>query len=367
MTALKNKNRNKLALWVITPNGRRLAEKMVHALDGIDLFISGNAGGKTNDGFRFSSLGPAVEKQFHGYRGHIFIMSTGIVVRMISALIRTKTSDPAVVVVDEKAVHAISLLSGHIGGANRLTLEVARILGARPVITTATDVSKVPAIDVLALQKHLVIENPAAIKTVNMALLKKERLYLHDPFEILQTSLPNTVSGIPGNRDDSGLALKGAGVFIDDVIRELPQNVLVLRPASLVAGIGCNRDTGMEEIKALLDAVFTEHHLATASIKALASIDLKSDEPGLKALAEHLDRPLIFFTSEALNTVTGIERPSLVVEKHVGVKSVCEAAAILAAGGGKLIAPKQTNPNTTVAVARISYSSSESALEAPNT
>jgi cobalt-precorrin 5A hydrolase len=147
-----------------------------------------------------------------------------------------------------------------------------------------------------------------------------------------------------------------AGVFIDDVRWNLPPQVLVLRPASLVAGIGCNRNTGSEEIKALLEEVLAANNLAQSSLKCIASIDVKADEAGLIALANTLELPLVFFEREQLNQVKEIENPSTVVEKHVGVKSVCEAAAILAAQNGTLIVPKCTTPNVTVAIARIDFS-----------
>ena len=133
--------------------------------------------------------------------------------------------------------------------------------------------------------------------------------------------------------------------------------VLVLRPASLVAGIGCNRNTGTDEMRAFLEKVLETNNLVPASLKCIASIDVKSDESGLITLAENLDLPLIFYNRQELNQVKKIKNPSLVVEKHVGVKSVCEAAAILAARDGALIVPKQSTRNVTVAIARIDFSS----------
>jgi cobalt-precorrin 5A hydrolase len=149
------------------------------------------------------------------------------------------------------------------------------------------------------------------------------------------------------------------GIYIDDVIVDLPPQVLVLRPASLVAGIGCNRNTAMEEMKALLADVLATHNLAPACLASLASLDVKSDESGLLSLAENLNLPLIFYNRRELNQVKEIQNPSTMVEKHVGVKSVCEASAILTARGGALIVPKQLTKNVTIAIARINFSSSE--------
>jgi cobalt-precorrin 5A hydrolase len=213
---------------------------------------------------------------------------------------------------------------------------------------------------------NLLIENPRNIKTVNMALLKGEKIFVHDPFGFLANRLPNieactyggTVKSIKkcGRGNEFG---RVPGICVDDVIVDLPPAVLVLRPASLVAGMGCNRNTGMEEMKALLEDVLETHNLAPSSLTSLASIDVKSDETGLLGLADNLDLPLIFYNRQELNQVKEIQNPSIVVEKHVGVKSVCEAAAILATQNGTLIVPKQSTQNVTVAIARINFLSSE--------
>jgi len=142
-------------------------------------------------------------------------------------------------------------------------------------------------------------------------------------------------------------------VFVDDIQIDLPPQILVLRPGSLVAGIGCNRNTAKDEIKGLLLTVMKNHRLAVGSLKCIASVSIKNDEPGLLGLAADLGLPVTFFDKPKLNQVEGIQTPSAMVEKHLGVKSVCEAAAILASNQGTLIVPKHTTPNVTVAIARI--------------
>ncbi len=353
---------DKIAIWVITPNGTKLSDKLTRNLPDADVYVSQNIRGAAIP-FKFERLSGTLAKKFNQYNGHIFIMSTGIVVRVIAPLVKSKLEDPAVVVVDDQAQHAISLLSGHLGGANALTLKIADIIGADPVITTATDVNKVPAIDMLAKEKNLLIETPRAIKTVNMALLKGEKIFVYDPFGFLGHSLPHfkpwTYDGIEKttNINQRANEFEGVpGIYVDDVAIDLPPEVLVLRPASLVAGIGCNRNTGTDEMRALLEKVLEANNLVPASLKCIASIDVKSDESGLITLAENLDLPLIFYNRQELNQVKKIKTPSLVVERHVGVKSVCEAAAILAARDGALIVPKQSTRNVTVAIARIDFS-----------
>lgn len=358
----------KLAVWALTPCGARLAETLARVLPDVHLHVSFSLAEEirpqvpaenTPDCHVFTSLSHALTKAFNQYDGHVFIMSTGIVVRMIAPLIKHKTVDPAVVVIDDRGRHVISLLSGHIGGANALTLRIAERIGADPVITTATDVNDVPAIDVLARAAHLKIENPEAIKIVNMAFLTHRTIWFHDPYDRLFSSLPQSgpwrKTDLTGKTGDEGQRRRNnddVHVFIDDIAVDLPPRTLILRPPTLVAGMGCNRNTPKEEMMELLQSVLKDFGLAAGSLAKIASISIKSDEPGLLELAQELGLTPVFFDREELKQVEEIQTPSMVVEKHIGVKSVCEAAAILATNRGKLIVPKHSTPNVTVAIAR---------------
>jgi len=360
-----DEKKGRIAIWAITPNGAKLGQTIRKDLDRADLYLSRSLN-VANDGqdrvARFKRLALVLSRVFDQYQGHIFIMSTGIVVRMVAPLIQHKTIDPAIVVVDDRGRHAVSLLSGHLGGANDLTREIAELIDAAPVITTATDVNQVPAIDMIAKEKDLHIENPDAIKSVNMAFLTGTRILLHDPHRLLRHALPETAvaRGVDmidseSNRYEPDSSENLPGVFVDDILVNLPSQILVLRPASLVAGIGCNRNTAKDEIKELLLAVMKNHRLAVGSLTCIASVSIKNDEPGLLGLATDLDLRITFFDKPELKQVEGIQTPSAMVEKHLGVKSVCEAAAILASNQGTLIVPKHTTPNVTVAIARIPY------------
>ena len=347
---------NKIAIWAITPQGADLACRIAAQLSGAELFVSARLESSEESVTEFTHLADAVAKRFESYAGHLFIMSTGIVVRLIAAYIRNKMVDPAVVVMDEKGRFAISLLAGHIGGANRLTRQIAQISGAEAVITTATDVNRLPAIDVLAQENDLYIENPPAIKNVNMAIVSGREIFIHDPFQILACGRAD-LDLKKWNPWAPKKELPAAGIFVDDKVIDLPARVLVLRPKSLAVGVGCNRGTSSAEITALFETILQTNNLSRQSVGCLASIDLKRDETGLLVFAKTFKLPLLFFGKSELNQVETIQSPSAVVEKHIGVKSVCEAAAILAAHKGKLVVPKALTPNVTMAVARISFTS----------
>jgi cobalt-precorrin 5A hydrolase len=275
----------------------------------------------------------------------------------VAGLLRHKTVDPAVVVVDELGRHAVSLLSGHLGGANDLARRIGNAIGATPVISTATDLHGVPAIDLIARERRLAIENPASIRHVSMALLEGRPIALHDPHGWLRGALPETCLAADA-AVLSAAERTATGVWVDDIRIDLPAQTLVLRPPSLFVGVGCNRGTPAAEIREMLDRVLKRAGLSAASVAGLATIDLKRDEAGLLALAQALAQPLRFYSREALGTVTDVPSPSAMVAKHVGVNSVCEAAALLAAGNGRLIVPKQISPNVTIAVARSASPSS---------
>jgi cobalt-precorrin 5A hydrolase len=185
-----------------------------------------------------------------------------------------------------------------------------------------------------------------------MAFLTGKKIDLHDPFGLLDNAIPDSHLLTP---EGSGEGV--ARVFVDDTIADLPSQTLVLRPRSLVAGMGCNRGTPMEEMNSLLYQVLDECRLSPASLRSIASINIKANEPGLLELAKALELPVVFYDKEELNSVKNIKNPSTMVEKHTGAKSVCEAAAILSAKRGQLIVPKHSTRNATVAIARIPFTS----------
>jgi cobalt-precorrin 5A hydrolase len=350
-----------LAIWVLTPNGLNLGRRLRKQWTRSTLFISQRLADiqHPNGTKAYTGLMESVADHFHGFGGHIFIMSAGIVVRAIAPLLQSKVTDPPVVVVDDTGRFVISLIAGHIGGANALARQAAAVLKATPVITTATDANNKPAIDVIAADRGLKIETPQRIKKVNMALLLGAPVEVYDPMGWIEDSLSTAAEAIfaskpVGETEDRPTA----GVWIDDTTENVPADVLVLRPPSLVAGIGCNRGTPWEEINRLLRSVLEQFQLSPDSLGAIASIDLKVDEKGLCALAEHMNLPLQFFSKEELSQVSEVPTPSAVVSKHIGVPSVCEAAAILASREGQLIVPKHTTRNVTVAIARAVSASS---------
>jgi cobalt-precorrin 5A hydrolase len=281
-------------------------------------------------------------------------MASGIVVRLLAPLLGGKERDPAVVVVDEIGQNVISLVSGHLGGANLLARKVAVITGGQPVITTATDVQGKVSFDELAKSAGLVIENLERVKTCNMALLEELQIGLFDPGKWLQPLIPESLDlKLLAKPEEAAAAGISCWIYVDERLAFFePPPCLVLRPKSLVVGVGCNRGTTSAEIGAALDKVFRNQGLSLTAIRNLATVELKQDEEGLNELLEERGWSMEYYSVSDLQTGGSVPRPSDMVTKHLGVESVCEKAAMLSAGTEDLLAAKEILGNVTVAVAK---------------
>jgi len=338
-----------IAIWSITPNGKILGQKIKAALKGSTLFVSAKISGndkREENTITFEKLSKKIQCKFNNFSGHVFIFSTGIAVRIIAPLLNSKIIDPAVLVIDDNGTYVISLISGHLGGANVLTKKIAAIISGTPVITTATDTNKLPAIDLVAKDKGLFIETPQNIKLINMAFLMGESVSLFDPFDFITNDLPKSLWTNRSSIEDSTKK-----IFCSYKTQEVSRETLILRPPVLSIGIGCNRGTSCKALERFLFMVLEKEELSVNSIFNFATATIKKDEEGLLALSKKMKIKIIFYDKKDLNSVKTIITPSEMVEKHLGVKSVCEAAAILAAGNGKLIVPKMKNKDVTLAVA----------------
>jgi cobalt-precorrin 5A hydrolase len=343
----------RLAVYALTPQGAQLGKLLAEKLGG-DLFLSASLS-ETHGGIAFDRIAPLVSETFSLYRGHVFITAAGIAVRAIAPHLRSKGLDPAVVSLDQKGRHVVSLVSGHLGGANRLARNVAELTGGVAVITTATDSEGFLSFDLLAEERGLVIANLEAVKAVNMALLKGESVQVFDP----QNRLGLQERPLPGARvrqllKETEWQHGRPGLWVTWKSQDPEEMQLVLHPRSLIGGVGCNRGTGKGEILEHLIATFRAHGLSLLSLQCIASIQEKRDEKGLLEAAEELDVPLCFIHPSELETVP-VPHPSAVVRKHMGVSSVCEAAALHKSGAKSLLVPKTKSRNVTLAVALESF------------
>jgi len=342
---------NDRAVFALTSEGAALAQRIAAALPA-DLHLPAYLAEEVRaEGFL--SLAEASAEAFHRYRGLVFVAAAGIVVRIIAPLLQGKDRDPAVVVLDQAGRFAVSLISGHLGGANCLAEETARLIGAQPVITTASDTAGLTALDVLAVQRDLTVANPVALRSVNMALLEGRILQVLDPEDRLGLrGSPPAGYRVELLERTSQWRTGEPGVLVSwrEAVPLDPKRCLVLHPRVLVVGLGCHRGTPAADILELIRTVFQDSQLSLKSITCLCTTSKRSQEPGLTEAAASLGLPLISIPHEELRHIR-VPHPSDMVKKHVGVDSVCEAAALFRSQGGRLLVPKTKGRTATAAVA----------------
>lgn len=268
----------------------------------------------------------------------IFIGSCGIAVREIAPHVRDKRTDPAVVCIDELGKFVVSLLSGHIGGANEMAAKIAAKIHAVPVITTATDINNKFSVDAWAAKNGFLIDNMHRAKMVSAAILEQTVPLVSD-FAIT-TNLPNGV--VPDNSGD-------LGICISYLKKEPFEQTLRLIPKILHIGIGCRRGTPAAVINEAIKTVLAQYKVDIRAVKSVASIDLKADEEGLLEFCEKNKLSPVFYSAVELLQVSGEFTTSAFVQSVTGVDNVCERAALL--GADELIVKKTAINGVTVAVA----------------
>lgn len=287
-------------------------------------------------------------KMFAEKRAMIFVSATGIAVRAIAPWIRDKMTDPPVVTVDEGAQFVIPLLSGHVGGANELARHIADWLEAVPVITTATDVNGKFAVDLFASAYHMTIIDRKEAKNISAAVLEGKQIGVFSDLPIKK--LPDGFVMDRWCEENICITVK------DPSFPEKKASYLRLVPRAVVLGVGCRRGTDPEFMKEKVFALLKEHGIDPAAVKAIASVDVKQDEPAVLGLKQVFDGECLhqpceqrFYTPEQLNQVLGDFKESAFVKKQIGVGNVCERSAC--AAGGKLLVEKQAGDGITLAAA----------------
>ncbi len=281
------------------------------------------------------------KEQFEVVDGIVFIGAAGIAVRAIAPFLKDKFLDPAVVVLDEKGTYAISLLSGHVGEGNQLTSTIANMIGATPIITTASDVEGKLAIDVWAKTLGLKIGSREQSKEIAAAILDGEMIELQSDI-FIEGNLPKELCRNDNSKGKHRVRITG----------EIDHSCLTLIPSIYVVGIGCRKDTKESIITQTIKEVFRQNQLDMRGIYACSSIDVKKEEQGIIEFAENFKIPFKTYSKEKLLQLEGDFSSSDFVKKTVGVDNVCERAALYMAGNaGKLLIKKFAKDGVTVAVA----------------
>ncbi len=299
----------------------------------------------------------AVATNWTQFDAFIFIGAMGICVRTIAPLVEDKHKDPAVVCVDSFGQNVISVLSGHVGGANDLTRQVAAIIGGHEVITTQSDNAGLWALDTFEKRFDWPVASDiedmndcifAFVKRQPTALLLEAR---DEGTDYLEKTMPEHVTLINDIREADSQKYKLV-IIVSPYIQHYPAGMQVLHFVPMVGTIGfglAHHPDDYEYIYDQMDEAFADRGILPCAHR-YCTIDVKADEPFVEELKNVYDEEVVFYTAEELAKVD-VPNPSATVAKHVGTPSVCEAAAILGSNHGKLIIPKVKGKNWTAALA----------------
>ena len=348
----------RVAVVAITKNGVRIGRKIASAYDTWHVhapskFDDGDGGVMWFDNSTAERLGSL----FASYDGIVCIFSLGAVIRLLAPHIRDKKSDPAVLVVDDCCEFVISALSGHIGGANDLARDIAKKMGAIPVITTAADVNRTIAVDLVGRNAGWRIDGNDNVTKLSAMMVNAEKIGVYQDAGdsgMLGKTLPQNVATYDSIESLSASDCVGALVITDRIIGALPKPAVIYRPRTLVVGVGIHRDTPAPKILESLALTLERAGLSPMSVACLASVKKPTRVASLDDVATRLGVSLELFERSDLAGVDA-PNPSETVARLEGTPSVSEAAALACSNGGRLVVQKQKfPPDLTLAVARVS-------------
>lgn len=294
------------------------------------------------------------KRRFQDSDAIVFIGACGIAVRSIAPFVKSKKIDPAVVVVDEQGKFAISLLSGHIGGANELAEEVAEIVHGQPVVTTATDLNGKFAVDVFAKKNNCFISDMELAKEISAALLAGKEVGFASDFPWMG-AIPEELKLYEEGKENPEI-----GICVSSGYLEHPfVHTLYLIPKVITTGVGCRKGTPKDVVEQVIRRACDEVLVPSIAMEQVASIDLKAKEEGILEYCRERNLPFVTYTADELKETEGVFTPSDFVEEITGVDNVCERAALLGSsreGNGRLIQRKYARDGVTVALAMKKWS-----------
>lgn len=333
----------KIACLSFTQKGRELGELIVKYASN-NLYRFEHIANDEIDG----GIKNAMADLIKAYDGLVFISATGIAIRLINPYIIHKTVDPAVVVVDDEGKFAISLLSGHIGGANRLAQQIGDTIGAMPVITTASDNRGIESVDMFAIKNDYWIEDLEGAKKITANMVNGKKIGFYSEMEPVIKYLPIKILN---NIEDIDPSLSGAIIVSSYAKLDIPyKNYCRLIPRNINIGVGCRKGVEGSRIVQAIQEVLAQLNLSPKGIKAMGTIEFKKDETGIIKASHYFNCPLHVFTAEEIKKVENRFSKSSFVKEKVGVYSVAEPSAFLL--GGKVLTGKITKDGITISVAK---------------
>lgn len=355
---------NDIAIVAVSRRGAALGARMREALGGkARLYAQRRFAGDADGAIAFDlPLRPLIARLFAECGGLVVMLPAGAAVRLIAPHIADKHTDPAVVCVDEGGRFAVSLLSGHIGGADALARRAADAIGATAVITSASHALETLAVDLMGNEFGWRIEaSSAAVTRASAAVINGDPVGVYQ--DAGEREWRDAAKPLPPNihicETPSDLAQFAAILLITDrtdiadmIGADAFAAIVIYRPRSLAVGVGCRRGVEVDELESLLRDTFAAHRLSLASVGCIATADIKRDEPAIRLLGERLGAPIRYYDADALNAMPAPSGPSA-AQRLLGITGVSEPAALLASCGGKIVAPRTKSARATIAAARI--------------
>jgi cobalt-precorrin 5A hydrolase len=350
-----------VAIVAITKNGIEMAKNLKGKFPAWQVFAPSKFSNNdsTINWFEDSTT-EKVGELFKKHDALVCIFSLGAVIRLVAPHMKDKKTDPAVVVIDDTGKFVISTLSGHLGGANKLAEDIAKTLGATPVITTAADVNKTISVDLVGREFGWQIDDDSTVTKISAFMVNEEKIGLfQDAGEkdwwTPKRELPKNVHPYASIEELAGSDCKGFLIISDRIIqdRQILERSVVYRPKTLVIGVGLHWDTSRDTIREGLEFCLSKFKLSPKSVARFASIKKEAHVAGLLEIAEEMRVPIDYFEKQELAEIA-IPNPSEVVKTFEGTPSVSEASAIKSSGGTLVVEKQKFPPNLTIAIARIS-------------
>lgn len=327
----------KIAIISVTVNGDNVSNTLKAQLEKSNYEVFIYAKSKVKE----LSLNKICKEAMEKFDGIIFISSTGIAVRGIAPFIKSKVNDPAIVVLDNSLKYAISLLSGHLGGANELTKIVSEITKAQPIITTATDNLNIKAPDMIAKDNNLIIDNLKNAKDIAGLLVDRKKVAFID-----EKNLIKIPKGYVANKNDDNIE----GLIIVTNKLHIKENVKTLKliRKDIILGIGCKKDFPAEKMEETVLQALEENNIDFRAVKAIGTVEIKAEEKAILSLKEKLNCALNIFSIEEIKNIDYKFKGSDFVRKTIGIGSVCEPSVELS--GGKIIKDKMKLNGMTLSI-----------------
>lgn len=343
----------KVSIFTLTSNGIKLGSRLLELYSDANFYtldkFNSNLASPYQDGFK-----ETVSQEFNSSEVLIFICATGIVLRTIAPLLKSKTTDPAVIVMDDRAYNVISLLSGHIGGANEETLKIAKHLKSNPVITTASDVNNKASVDMIAKDNNLKLIDYKSATDITARIVNSDNVLIlddyHEKLGVLKSSYELDVKLL---NDDLNLENYSSFVAITnkekvDLISEKPS--VYLRPKNITIGIGCRRGVSSEQIISMIKDALFDLNRSIHSVKHIATVDIKSDELGLIEACNKLELPLLIVSRKDILKIEDRYIGSDFVKNTIGVRAVSEPCCELTSARGKFLLNKLKVNGATISI-----------------